>query len=211
MSLPIVIVGAGGHAIVVSEIIQATGNYEIIGCTDPRQDNALADLGIKYLGGDDVLPAVKRAGVDMAAMGMAGFNNDYRRKLYEKVLSLGFNFPVLRHPAAIIASGATLGNGVVIMAGAVINPAVTVGANVIINTGAIIEHGCRIGHSAQVGPGAILCGSVIVAEEAFIGAGACVIQGKRIGRGAIVGAGAVVIDDVPAGATVAGNPARVRS
>lgn len=210
MPLPIVLIGASGHAKVVADIIRKTGAYEIIGCTDTRKDNALISWGIKYLGTDEILPELLQTGVTRAAMGMAGFNNNIRRRLFEKVQEWGFNFPVLCHPAAVVATDAILSNGVVIMAGVVINPAVVVAPNVIINTGAIIDHGCRIGHSAQVAPGAILCGDVIVDEEAFIGAGACIIQGKRIGRGAIVGAGAVVIDDVPAGVSVVGNPARVR-
>ena len=46
-------------------------------------------------------------------------------------------------------------------------------------------------------------------RRASIGSGAVVLGGVTIGEGATVGAGAVVTGDVPAGAVVAGNPARV--
>src|SRR5215471_3883891 len=49
----------------------------------------------------------------------------------------------------------------------------------------------------------------IVKSRASIGSNATILSGVTIGEGAIVGAGAVVTKDVPAGATVAGNPARV--
>jgi acetyltransferase-like isoleucine patch superfamily enzyme len=50
---------------------------------------------------------------------------------------------------------------------------------------------------------------VVIEDDAWIGIGAIVLKGVRVGRGARVGAGAVVTRDVPAGATVAGNPARI--
>jgi acetyltransferase-like isoleucine patch superfamily enzyme len=48
----------------------------------------------------------------------------------------------------------------------------------------------------------------VVEHGATIGSGATILGGVTIGRGAMVGAGAVVTRDVPAGTTVAGNPAR---
>lgn len=48
-----------------------------------------------------------------------------------------------------------------------------------------------------------------IGDDVFIGAGARVLGGIRIGDGARIGANAVVINDVPAGATAVGVPARV--
>lgn len=54
------------------------------------------------------------------------------------------------------------------------------------------------------------CLETVVGDRAAIGAGAVILPGINIGEGALIGAGAVVTKDVPAGATVAGNPARAR-
>jgi acetyltransferase-like isoleucine patch superfamily enzyme len=48
-----------------------------------------------------------------------------------------------------------------------------------------------------------------VADRASIGSNATILPGIVIGEGALVGAGAVVTKDVPPGAVVAGNPARL--
>ena len=50
---------------------------------------------------------------------------------------------------------------------------------------------------------------VILEDDVLIGANAVVIEGVHIGKGAVVGAGSIVTQDVPAGAVVVGNPARI--
>lgn len=50
---------------------------------------------------------------------------------------------------------------------------------------------------------------VVLEDDVLIGANAVVIEGVRIGKGAVVGAGSIVTKDVPAGAVVVGNPARI--
>lgn len=49
---------------------------------------------------------------------------------------------------------------------------------------------------------------VTIDDDVWIGIGAIILKGAHIGAGARIGAGSVVTSDVPAGATVAGNPAR---
>ncbi|MDR3304631.1 MAG: 2,3,4,5-tetrahydropyridine-2,6-dicarboxylate N-acetyltransferase [Clostridiales Family XIII bacterium] len=120
-------------------------------------------------------------------------------------------------PGAIIREQAEIGENAVIMMGAVINIGAVVGAGTMIDMGAILGGRATTGRNCHVGAGAVLAGvieppsaePVVLEDDVLVGANAVVLEGVRIGRGAVVAAGAVVIDDVPAGAVVAGVPARV--
>ena len=50
---------------------------------------------------------------------------------------------------------------------------------------------------------------VRIGDDVWLGMSAMVLKGVRIGEGAVLGAGSVVVRDVPAGAVVSGNPARL--
>ena len=82
------------------------------------------------------------------------------------------------------------------------------------NIYAYVAHDCVIGDFVTFAPGVRCNGRVHIEDHAYIGTNAIIREGRsekplRIGKGAVVGMGAVVTKDVPAGATVVGNPARV--
>lgn len=211
MSLsPIVLIGAGGHASVVADIILKSGLYQIIGYTAPVKRECTGQWSFTYLGDDSILPSLLKQGVTIAALGVGGTgDNRPRYKLYEQIRNLGFSFPPLIHPSATVAEGTTVGSGSIIAPGAIINPGARIGNNVIINSGAIVEHDCVVEDHVHIAPGAVICGGARVGSLAHVGAGAVVIQGITIGEGAVIGAGTVVIHKVEPWTVVVGNPGRV--
>ena len=110
-----------------------------------------------------------------------------------------------------------IGEGAVIMMGAVINIGAVIGPGTMIDMGAVLGGRATVGANCHIGAGAVLAGvvepasaaPVIVEDGVLVGANAVVIEGVHIGKNAVVAAGAVVIEDVPENAVVAGSPARV--
>ena len=82
---------------------------------------------------------------------------------------------------------------------------VLVAAHTTINTVSHASERCDIPINDQP----VLTGPVVIEDDVWIGLNAVILQGVTLGRGCIVGAGAVVTKDVPAGARVVGNPARL--
>lgn len=204
----VVILGAGGHGKVVLDILRAAGEVEPVGFLDA--DPALAGtevLDVPVLGAANLLPKLRGQKVRGAVVAIG--DNRARRQYAAMVREHGLELVNAIHPDACVSPTARLGRNVVIAAHAVVCVEAQIADSGIINTAAVVDHECRIGEAVHIGPGALLAGRVCVQPLAFVGMGAKVIQCRTVGEAAIVGAGAVVIEDVPAGCTVVGVPARV--
>jgi sugar O-acyltransferase (sialic acid O-acetyltransferase NeuD family) len=166
-------------------------------------------MGIPVVGDDSLLPDLVDRGAShfIVGLGTTG-NNEPRRRLFLLGMSHGLKPLAVVHPRSICSPWATLGPGVQVLAGAIVNAGARIGTNAIVNTGAVIEHDCVIGDHVHVATGAVLAGSVQIGSAAHIGCGATVREGIRIGERAVVGAGAVVVKDVGTAQVVAGVPAR---
>ncbi len=207
MTEPVLILGCGGHAKVIIEVVEQMEGFSIHGCVGaPPSPDRL--LGHPVLGPDTLLAGIRREGVRHAIVAVG--DNALRRKLTRLAWEMGFRLirAVSRH--AIVSPRARIAEGAAVMPGAVLNADCVVGRGAIVNTGATVDHDCLIGDYAHIAPGVHLAGAVSVGEGTLIGVGAAVLPGMKLGEWAVVGAGAVVTSDVADGLTVLGIPARPR-
>jgi sugar O-acyltransferase (sialic acid O-acetyltransferase NeuD family) len=204
--LPLLLIGAGGHARVLIDVAERQGRFQIHGLLDERpRDPGATLMGYPILGGRERLDRRTLPSHAIVAIGSPSQRAAWQEALEE----LGFQLAVLVHPSAQIGRDVELGAGSVVMAQVAVNSGTRVGRGAILNTGASIDHDCELGDFVHVAPGARLAGGVRVGARAHIGIGSCVIQNLAIGSHAVVGAGAAVVRSVDEGAVVGGVPARL--
>jgi len=203
------IVGAGGHARVVYDILSYDRNFEVVGFTDnviKRPNEKI--FGKPVLGKHEIWPELCRKGIRAAIVAVG--DNNIRAQYFHKLKKLGFELISAIHPKSSIAPSAKIGEGTVVCAGAIVSTNVRVGEDCIINSRAVVEHECRIGNHVHIAPGACIAGRTKIGEKSFIGIGSVVKEYITIGKNVVVGAGSVVLDDVPDNVMVAGAPAVIK-
>lgn len=211
MSAELLVLGAGGHAKVLIDALLLSA-IPVKAVLEPNQELwGKTLLGVPIVAGDDYI--LSHQPQDILLLNGLGSISDTqpRRKLFERWKAHGYQFASVIHPKAIVSPFACLGEGVQIMAGAVLQAGVTVAENSVINTGAIVEHDCQIAAHVHIAPGARLAGSVTLGQASHIGLSASILQNLTVGENCLVAAGAVVINSVASGVTVMGIPARMRS
>jgi sugar O-acyltransferase (sialic acid O-acetyltransferase NeuD family) len=206
----IIILGAGGHARSLIDVLRTQNGTEVIGIlnADKSRNGANVD-GIPIIGQDNQLESFKsRFDFFLIGVGSSGTHNQQRMELYRHCMGLGLLPYSAISKMSIISTSAILGDGAQIFHSAVVNAGSKIGEHVIINTSAVIEHDCTIGDHSHIATAATLAGGVTVGKDVFIGSSAVVIPGIKIGDRAIIGAGAVVNKNVASGAKIVGNPGR---
>lgn len=193
----IVILGNGGHAGSLVDIVERENKYKIAGYVINEADQLMEKSDYPIIGSDEDLERIFQSGIKNAAIGIGYLGKTtLRERLWYKLKRIGFFCPVICDPSAVLANRINIGEGSMIGKRAVINSNVSIGRMCIINTGAIIEHDCVVEDFSHISVGSTLCGNVQVGKATFVGANATVIQGKDIGNRCIVGAGTTIRKNV---------------
>lgn len=204
----ILIIGTGAQSKYALETFQLLGRDVLGILTLPGEDCRVPALMERIIGSLDELDKVYRDG-DQPETLLATSSNHKKEEVTGELQSYHPSYASAIHPAAIIASSATLGHGLIVNANAVVQPFATVGSHCMIHAGTIIEHDCTVADFVNIAPRATLAGYVKIGQGTTVCAGAVVIPTIKIGRHAVIGAGAVVTSDVADYQKVAGVPARI--
>lgn len=198
MNMPtLLLIGAGGHARACIDVIEQHGHYRIAGLVGMSNELHGNHFGYEVIGIDDDL---EKLVIDhhyaLIAVGQI-LSPDNRIRIFQRLVKLGFQLPVIVAPSACVSSHANIGIGTIVMHGAFVSAGARVGENCIINTHALLEHDVTVGNQCHVSTGAILNGNVSVGERSFVGSGSVIREGVVLGKSCFVGMGMAVTYDQP--------------
>jgi acetyltransferase EpsM len=201
-----ILIGAGGHSLVIREIL-ISEKKEIFGFYDDKK-NVLEDL--QYLGPISNIYKLSQQQISNFKFIIAIGNNKIRKEIVEKLKPLNLKYGKAIHNSAYISNSALIGEGTILMPHSILNSKVVIGNHAIINSGAIIEHESNVSDYVHISPNASIAGGVQIKEGVHLGIGSVVIQNILIGEWSSIGAGGTVIDDIPSNVIAVGVPAKIR-
>ena len=206
----IVIFGGGLHANVCIDIFEKSGKYNITGIIDSSAEPGSKLHGYPVLGRqEEIAELVKTYSIEAGFIAI-GDNFD-RKHVRDEIISRvpDFHFVNAIHSSVILGRDVSLGTGIGIMAGVIVNPGAAIEDFCLLNTGSQLDHDCYMGQFSSISCGSVTGGRVRIGEFSTITVGVTIIDRINIGENTVVGSGAVVVKDLPDNVVAYGNPAKI--
>lgn len=195
----IVLAGNSITAEILYAYLQRDDRYRVVALTVDDEFAAAGSLNEVATVPFSRLPAeYPPAGVAIImAMGYNDLNRS-RASLFERLRGQGYSVATYIHPDAHVHSAHPLGEGSIVLPGAVIEPHARVGANTMVWCNATLAHHSTVGDNAWIASGAILSGQAVVGANTFVGVNATVVNQVAVGEFNVIGAGALITKDTKA-------------
>lgn len=210
MKKKIVIIGAGGFAREVLDVLEACNqenpSYDVLGYIVETLYGSPGTLinETPILGSFDWLQEHKDEVYVICGVGTP----QHRRRLTLQARAIGCRFCSATHPSAVLTRWVEMGEGVVITAGCILTNRIRIGNHVHVNLDCTIGHDSVLQDYVTLAPGVHVSGNVTLDEGCYVGTGTNIIEKIRIGAWSIVGAGSTITRNVFPNTTVVGVPGR---
>lgn len=191
----IIIVGAGGMGrevlAVVKNINTLTPTWNFLGFVDDGKTAGDIVNNTKVLGGLDYINTLSSKTAVVIAISLP----KVRKQLKEKITNSNVFFPTIIHPSVIISDKefVSIGEGCLLLINTVFTTNITIGDFVIVNAGAIINHDAQIDSFSTIMPG------VNISTGAKVGLGCYIGTGSKISKPVGISAW----ESLPAGTIIA--------
>jgi sugar O-acyltransferase (sialic acid O-acetyltransferase NeuD family) len=204
-----IVLGAGGHAIEVLEILLRDFDINVVSFFDntgkyTSGQNIFHKRGVVYASQRDFKK------FKVFSLGLGGINA--RKTMSSLACSSGLEWRGIRSKKSNISKHNTnIHRTVDLMDYTIVSPDVNIGRGSLINRCSSIHHDVKIGDFCELAPNTLLLGSVKLGNNVFVGAKAVIKEKVKVCDNVIIGMGAVVIDDINEPGTYIGIPARAIS
>ena len=196
MTQRIVLAGNAITAQILHSYLASDPRYDVVGAT---VDDAFASSG--GIAGVETIPLSKlkqALAPDMCRVIMAiGYDdlNRVRESVFGRLKDMGYGIETYVHAHAHVHTAHPLGEGCVVLPGAVIEPHATVGANVMVWSNVTLAHHCNVAEHCWIAAGTVISGQAKVRRNTFVGVNATIVNDVTIGEYNIVGAAALISRD----------------
>ena len=189
MSEPLLLIGCGGHARSLIDLVESSGRWQVMGLVGLPEQVGDEVLGYPVIGSDQDLPSLRQqCSHALLALGQIGFPT-HRQRLVADLECFEFILPTVISGHAHVSRHAQLGKGISVGHGTIINAGACVGDYCILNSNALIEHDAVIGAYCHISTGALVNGGAMIGEGSFIGSGAVLRDGLNLPSHTVISAG----------------------
>ncbi len=206
----IILIGGGTQLSYSIDIIQKQNLHCIVGILDSVKEIGTDLFGYRIIGRqEDIANLTEKYEIEGCLITIG--DNWGRKKIYHQVSNLApeLLWPNAIHPSVIIANFVSIGRGILVMAGVIINSGAALGDFTNFYTNCNVEHDCQIGDFASISAGVVLGGKVKIGKYSAISLNATVFDRLTIGENTVIGAASLVTKNIPDNVLAYGNPARI--
>lgn len=197
----LILLGAGGHAKSCIDVIESTKKYTIIGLINKHINNKKV-IGYPIVGDDSDLSKFLN-NCKNAFIGFGQIKSSRKRAgMYRKLKAIGYNIPKIISPYAYVSKHSKIGEGSIIMHGAIVNADSRIGKNSIINSNTLIEHDTTIGDHCHISTNTVINGEVEIGDNSFVGSNTVLKQQISIGSNCVIDAGMYVKKNIKDGSLI---------
>lgn len=189
----VVLVGNAITADILCAYLSEDQRYEVIGLV---VDDEYLDKGmVTDLAAAGLTQATSEfSPKDCRLIMAAGYHdlNRVRESLFVRLKEKGYAFETYVHQDARVYTQHPLGEGCIVLPGAVIEPHARLGADAMVWCNATLAHHCEVGDHCWIASGAVLSGQAKVQRNSFVGVNATVVNQVTVGEYNIIGAAAMI-------------------
>lgn len=197
--LPILLIGAGGHARACIDVIEREQRFAIAGLIGTASEVGKRVLDYPVIGIDaDLEDALAEIGRALIAVGQIK-TPETRIRLFDIAEKSGCALPVIVSPHAYVSRHSTVGDGSIVMHGALVNAGARIGRNCILNSQSLVEHDSVVGDNCHIATAAAVNSGVSIGGGTFVGSNSSVRQGLTIGERCVIGMGQRVLSNCAPG------------